>query len=170
MRGSAMKNFAGILRVSGAAAVALAACGALLLPCSALAQGQDKSAPSSQVQRLGRAPVNKEILRVQLPRPTVVTAEERTDDCAGRRSQAADGRVHDVDSSGTTGGPERPAGAGVVYGGNVARRNRKTHQRADRERSGFAGSVVGRDFAVRCELYVGECVGSDHATPRKFWI
>lgn len=34
-------------------------------------QGQDKSAPMSQVQRLNRAPVNKEILRVQLPRPTV---------------------------------------------------------------------------------------------------
>src|SRR5271169_2838098 len=71
MRGSAMKNFAGILRVSGAATVALAVCGALLLPCALYAQGQDKSAPSSQVQRLGRAPVNKEVLRVQLPRPTV---------------------------------------------------------------------------------------------------
>src|SRR6202046_3428854 len=35
-------------------------------------QGQDKSAPLSQVQRLNRAPVNKEVLRVQLPRPTVV--------------------------------------------------------------------------------------------------
>src|ERR1700733_15337077 len=34
-------------------------------------QGQDKAAPMSQVQRLTRAPVNKEILRVQLPRPTV---------------------------------------------------------------------------------------------------
>jgi zinc protease len=36
-------------------------------------QGQDKSAPMSQVQRLNRAPVNKEILRVQLPRPKVET-------------------------------------------------------------------------------------------------
>src|ERR1700677_2815411 len=36
-------------------------------------QGQDKSAPMSQVQRLNRAPVNKEILRVQLPRPEVQT-------------------------------------------------------------------------------------------------
>src|SRR5271155_767767 len=35
-------------------------------------QGQDKAAPMSQVQRLNRAPVSKEILRVQLPRPTVV--------------------------------------------------------------------------------------------------
>jgi zinc protease len=34
-------------------------------------QGQDKAAPMSQVQRLNRAPVNKEILRVQLPRPTI---------------------------------------------------------------------------------------------------
>jgi zinc protease len=36
-------------------------------------QGQDKSAPLSQVQRLNRAPVNKEILRVQLPRPKIET-------------------------------------------------------------------------------------------------
>lgn len=36
-------------------------------------QGQDKAAPMSQVQRLNRAPVNKEILRVQLPRPKVET-------------------------------------------------------------------------------------------------
>jgi zinc protease len=55
-----------------AAAVSLAAFAGLLLPNAALAQGQDKSAPLSQVRRLGRAPVNKEILRVQLPRPTVV--------------------------------------------------------------------------------------------------
>ncbi len=55
-----------------AALAGLAAVAGLLLPGVAFAQGQDKSAPSSQVQRLGRAPVNKEILRVQLPRPTVV--------------------------------------------------------------------------------------------------
>ncbi len=40
---------------------------------SARAQGQDKAAPMSQVQRLNRAPVNKEVLRVQLPRPKVET-------------------------------------------------------------------------------------------------
>jgi zinc protease len=33
--------------------------------------GQDKSAPLSKVQRLGRAPINKEVLRVKLPRPVV---------------------------------------------------------------------------------------------------
>src|ERR1700723_489439 len=81
MRGSAMKNCRGIWRTAGAAIVApaawavvatLAGFAGLLLPGAAFAQGQDKSAPASSMQKLGRAPVNKEILRVQLPRPTVV--------------------------------------------------------------------------------------------------
>ncbi len=46
-------------------AVALLACGARP------ARAQDKSAPLSKVERLNRAPVNKEILRVKLPRPTI---------------------------------------------------------------------------------------------------
>jgi zinc protease len=36
-----------------------------------LARGQEKSTPISKIERLNRAPVNKEILRVQLPRPTI---------------------------------------------------------------------------------------------------
>jgi len=78
MSGSAMKKFAGTLQTQrravarSAALAALAALAGLLLPRAALAQGQDKSAPLSQVQRLNRAPVNKEALRVQLPRPLVV--------------------------------------------------------------------------------------------------
>src|SRR5580692_5489970 len=75
MRGSAMRNFSGIWRTAGAAIVtsaALAIFAGLLQPGAAFAQGQDKSAPASSMQKLGRAPVNKEILRVQLPRPTVV--------------------------------------------------------------------------------------------------
>jgi len=40
-------------------------------PGLAQAQQQEKSTPMSQIQRLNRAPVNKEILRVQLPRPTI---------------------------------------------------------------------------------------------------
>jgi len=78
-----MKNCSGISRAAGAARVTaarlltlagLAAFTALLLPGPAFAQGQgqDKSAPLSQVKRLNRAPVNKDVLRVQLPRPTVV--------------------------------------------------------------------------------------------------
>ena len=78
-----MKNFSGIRRTSRVAIVTpatlatfalLAAFAGLLLPGAAFAQGQgqDKSAPLSQVQRLNRAPVNKDVLRVQLPRPTVV--------------------------------------------------------------------------------------------------
>jgi zinc protease len=45
---------------------------ALMLPARSMAQAQDKSTAVSHVERLNRAPVNKEILRVQLPKPTVV--------------------------------------------------------------------------------------------------
>ena len=75
MSGGASKRFAKILQALGAAvgtAAALGAFAGLLLPGAARAQGQDKSAPASSVERLGRAPVNKEILRVELPRPKVV--------------------------------------------------------------------------------------------------
>jgi zinc protease len=75
MREGAMQRFAEILQFSRAAVMtsaALVACAGLLLPGAACTQGQDKSAPASSMQKLGRAPVNKEILRVQLPRPTVV--------------------------------------------------------------------------------------------------
>ena len=70
-----MQRFAEILQFSRTAVMtsaALVACAGLLLPGAACTQGQDKSAPASSMQKLGRAPVNKEILRVQLPRPTVV--------------------------------------------------------------------------------------------------
>ncbi|HTS11698.1 MAG TPA: pitrilysin family protein [Candidatus Limnocylindrales bacterium] len=45
----------------------------LALSCAgvAIAQGQGKGTSVSKVERLNRAPVNKEILRVQLPRPAV---------------------------------------------------------------------------------------------------
>jgi zinc protease len=78
MSGNAIEKFAGISQTSRTAVArwarfaAWAACAGLWLPSATLAQGQDKSAPLSQVQRLGRAPVNKEVLRVELPRPTVV--------------------------------------------------------------------------------------------------
>src|SRR5271155_2202045 len=75
MREGAMKRFAELLRVSRTAVLASAALvtfAGLLSPGATIAQGQDKSAPASSMQKLGRAPVNKEILRVQLPRPTVV--------------------------------------------------------------------------------------------------
>ena len=39
---------------------------------ASVARAQDKSMPASKVERLNRAPVNKEVLRVQLPRPVVV--------------------------------------------------------------------------------------------------
>jgi zinc protease len=52
--------------------VAAFASAALLLSASAFAQGQDKGTAASKVERLNRAPVSKEVLRVQLPRPVVV--------------------------------------------------------------------------------------------------
>jgi zinc protease len=51
---------------------AVACAAALLFPAAALAQAQDKGTSVSKVERLNRAPVSKQILRVQLPRPTVV--------------------------------------------------------------------------------------------------
>ncbi|MGA7920674.1 MAG: pitrilysin family protein [Candidatus Acidiferrales bacterium] len=54
------------------AAVALSILTAGWIPQTARAQAQDKGTALSQVQRLNRAPVSKDILRVQLPRPTVV--------------------------------------------------------------------------------------------------
>jgi zinc protease len=44
----------------------------MALACGApAARAQDKSVPTSKVERLNRAPVSKEILRVKLPRPTI---------------------------------------------------------------------------------------------------
>ena len=56
-----MKRSAGILWV--------AFCLAALAPVRAQAQGGEKGSSASEVQRLNRAPVNKEVLRVKLPRP-----------------------------------------------------------------------------------------------------
>jgi zinc protease len=44
---------------------------ALICGCAGISFAQDKSTDVSKVERLNRAPVNKEILRVQLPKPTV---------------------------------------------------------------------------------------------------
>jgi zinc protease len=54
------------------AGLALSIFTAALILQTARAQAQDKGTALSQVQRLNRAPVSKEILPVQLPRPTVV--------------------------------------------------------------------------------------------------
>ena len=54
------------------AAVVVTAAAVLFTPNAAFAQNQDKSTATSKVERLNRAPVSKEILRVQLPRPSVV--------------------------------------------------------------------------------------------------
>jgi zinc protease len=54
------------------AVVAVLVAVSLTAPDATFAQGQDKSTSVSKVERLNRAPVSKEILRVQLPRPVVV--------------------------------------------------------------------------------------------------
>lgn len=53
-------------------ALAAAVCAGLFLSLCGAAIGQGKSTELSQVVRLNRAPVNKEVLRVKLPRPEVV--------------------------------------------------------------------------------------------------
>jgi zinc protease len=58
-------------RWAGAAAVG-AGLGLLAISAAGAAYGQAKSAETSQVVRLNRAPVNKEVLRVKLPRPEEV--------------------------------------------------------------------------------------------------
>ena len=44
----------------------------LAMPARAQAPGGERGTASSEVQRLNRAPVNKEVLRVKLPRPRQV--------------------------------------------------------------------------------------------------
>src|SRR5271156_2074859 len=85
--------------------------------------------------------------------------EEWLDARVRRRSQAADDRLHHVDSPWTARRSQRPAGPGFLYGGHAARRNREAKQRADRQRRGFAWRFARRQRAFWRELYVGECVG-----------
>jgi zinc protease len=62
----ALPSFVWPLAFAGLAATVLAG------PAASVARSQEKSTSVSKVERLNRAPVNKEALRVQLPRPTVV--------------------------------------------------------------------------------------------------
>src|ERR1700688_2227159 len=51
--------------------LALAAALTLTALVASAVRGQEKTTPLSKVERLNRAPVRKEVLRVRLPRPTV---------------------------------------------------------------------------------------------------
>jgi zinc protease len=62
-------QFLGAMAAFGIGAIALAG----FAPRVARGQEQEKSTPLSKVERLNRAPVSKEALRVKLPRPTVAT-------------------------------------------------------------------------------------------------
>jgi zinc protease len=68
----AMKNFLPISRRARLAVFAALACTILAIPSAPVASAQGKSTDVSKVVRLGRAPVNKEVLRVKLPTPTIV--------------------------------------------------------------------------------------------------
>jgi zinc protease len=59
------------LKSTIAAGSTLAVAGLLASPAAFAQGGQDKASSVSKVERLNRAPVSKEILRVKLPRPTV---------------------------------------------------------------------------------------------------
>jgi len=61
-----------VLSKTGRRALRAVLLAALATAGASVARAQDKSTPLSKVERLNRAPVNKEVLRVQLPRPTVV--------------------------------------------------------------------------------------------------
>jgi zinc protease len=67
-----MNSLAGVSRFARPAAITASLLAVALWSSAGVASGQDKSTPTSKIERLNRAPVNKEILRVQLPRPTIV--------------------------------------------------------------------------------------------------
>jgi len=67
-----MQSLARFFNFARAAAVTAPLLAALAGPGAGAARAQEKSTPMSKIERLNRAPVNKEILRVQLPRPAIV--------------------------------------------------------------------------------------------------
>src|ERR1700722_3229051 len=69
--GKAMNNTAPLQSIRRIVLFCLAA--AALAGLASTLRSQDKAVPASKVERLNRAPVNKEALRVQLPRPVVAT-------------------------------------------------------------------------------------------------
>src|SRR5271156_5866847 len=175
MREGAMKRFAELLQVSRTAiltSAALVTFAGLLSPGATIAQGQDKSAPASSMQKLGRAPVNKEILRVQLPRPTVVKLKNGLTIVLEEDHKLPTVEFTMWSRPGQLADPGDLPGlasftAGVVSEGTKNRkagqiRGREADERTDCARSGFAGSDPGREFAVWRELYVGERVWSDY--------
>ena len=147
---------------------------ALFIPRAAFAQGQDKSSSVSKVERLNRAPVSKEILRVQLPRPVVVKLKNgltlvlREDHKLPtvdftmwiRPGQLADPRDLPGVASFTAGKHWRrssPPKESSVHGPRYA--DSKSHKRADRERSGIDWRIAGRHVAFRRELYGRDGIG-----------
>jgi zinc protease len=72
MRADFMGSVFSIRKHSLRAVASALALTALLATGASIASAQDKSASASKVERLNRVPVNKDILRVKLPAPTIV--------------------------------------------------------------------------------------------------
>ncbi|MGH9865411.1 MAG: M16 family metallopeptidase [Candidatus Acidiferrales bacterium] len=67
-----MRGFAFTSKIVERFALGVLIAGAVCGASATTAGAQGKSAPVSKVERLNRAPVNKEVLRVELPKPAVV--------------------------------------------------------------------------------------------------
>src|SRR5580693_3284334 len=68
----AMNTLPRISKLARRMALAALACAILAITGASAAHAQGKTTEMSKVVRLNRAPVSKEVLRVQLPKPTVV--------------------------------------------------------------------------------------------------
>ena len=66
-----MQNLARISKFARIAAFSASLFAALAGLGAGAARGQDKSTPMGKIERLNRAPVSKEVLRVRLPRPAI---------------------------------------------------------------------------------------------------
>jgi zinc protease len=70
MQATVVRHASRVIRTIAGVGIACAALALASAP-AAMAQGGGKSTDMSKVERLNRAPVNKEVLRVQLPKPVV---------------------------------------------------------------------------------------------------
>ena len=110
------------------------------------ARAQDKSTPMSKIERLNRAPVNKEILRVQLPRPTIVKLPNGLTVILIEDHKLPTVAFTMWITPGQLGDPERPPRPGLVHRRHAPRRHRTPHERANRRRSRFARRHAERQF------------------------
>ena len=115
-----------------AAAVAVVAAGLSATGLEPGRSGQDKSIPTSKVERLNRAPVSKEILKVKLPRPieTVLPNGIHVMILEDHRFPLVTVQF-DIDGAGPMYEP-RPAGPGRSDGAIAGRGHQNPHEQANR--------------------------------------